>query len=98
MSFTSLVLLSLTDWGISFFFTDAEKDQAGIDDVTLLLTLSVFFVSCPPEVVHAKNLLEPCVDVFSSGWSSNNPTVGWINLSISISIYSLRGAKLTRFR
>ena len=80
MSCVVFVFTSVLDHSLGYVFhADPEKDQAGIDHVTLLLTLSVFLVSCPPEVVNAKNLLEPCLEVFSSAWDSNNPTVSCVN-------------------
>ena len=51
--------------------TDAEENRAGLEEMTLLLTVAVFLVSCPAEVVLPSSLLTPCVNIFSKSWESS---------------------------
>ena len=54
---------------------DHENDRAGIEESTLLLTLSVFIVSCPVPVVHCPTVTEKCIDIFKESWESSQPQV-----------------------
>ena len=56
-------------------FTDPEKEKRGIETTTLLLTIAVFIMSSPTDVVLASNLLHPCLDAFKAGWESKDVQV-----------------------
>ncbi|XP_064600027.1 HEAT repeat-containing protein 5B-like isoform X2 [Liolophura sinensis] len=53
-------------------FSKPKDERPGLDDDTLLLTLTVFMVSCPKEVVGYQNLLSPCVDAFKDSWDADS--------------------------
>ena len=53
----------------------ADDDCKGIEECTLMLSLSVFMVSCSTEVIHVNKLLEQCIDIFTDAWESKSPRV-----------------------
>ena len=55
--------------------TDADENRAGLEEMTLLLAVAVFLVSCPAEVVLPSSLLTRCVDVFTQSWQSSQMQV-----------------------
>jgi len=55
--------------------TDAEQGRAGLEDMTLLLAVAVFLVSCPAEVVLPSTLMTPCVTIFCQSWESSQAQV-----------------------
>ena len=65
-------------------WTDAEESRAGLEEMTLLLTVAVFLVSCPAEVVLPSTLLTPCVDIFRQSWESSQSQVWPHVLSITV--------------
>ncbi|XP_074651872.1 HEAT repeat-containing protein 5B-like [Tubulanus polymorphus] len=52
---------------------DEEREMAAMDRCTLMLTLTVFILSCPPEVVCVPNVRVPCTEIYIQAWDSTNP-------------------------
>ena len=43
-----------------------------MDDGVLLLTISVFIVSSPKDVICVPNLIKPCAEIFKKAWDSDD--------------------------
>ncbi len=57
-------------------FGFAENEEASnMDQSVLLLTISVFIVSAPRDVVFVPNLLGPATTILKHAWDSENMAV-----------------------
>ena len=54
---------------------DENKKQNGIETCTLLLTLTVFMVHSPPQVVSVKDLVKSSTQIYKDAWETNNTIV-----------------------
>ena len=53
----------------------ADDDCKGIEECTLMLSLSVFLVSCPADITLVPALLQQCTDIFTAAWQSKSHRV-----------------------
>lgn len=66
--------------GISTSGTDEEETK--LDEVTVMLSITVFVLDAPPSVLSAPNLQYPCINHFRQCLQSNH-----IEVTLNLSTY-----------
>ena len=64
--------IQLKDYFVFFHIAEGQKTTSGMDDGVLLLTVSVFIVSSPKDVICVPNLIKPCAEIFKKAWDSDD--------------------------
>ena len=71
-----------------FCVSEGQKTTSGMEDGVLLLTISVFIVSSPKDVICVPNLIKPCAEIFKKAWDSDDIMVNHFSYSLILNVTS----------